>query len=164
MNTLIIYVLLTTAIYYLMSRALITKFLWSRYPNILDQYFLCAACSGFLYGGAVALAIGWTQDLPFLGLPGQFWVTPIIVGLCSMVWTPILGRLHVRSMIKLDEGEAPSFDIRETEESEANPLRVVPLTPNESEDNESKDVESKETEAKEIESRDAENPSAEEAK
>jgi hypothetical protein len=100
-STLILYMLLTTAQFYLLSRAMITKSLWSRYPAWLDYYTSCAACSGFLYGGAVALAIGWTQDLPFLGLSGRFWVTPIIVGLGSMVWTPIMGDFHVRALLQL---------------------------------------------------------------
>jgi Na+(H+)/acetate symporter ActP len=99
--TIVLYVLLTTALYYLFARATITKPLWSRYPQWLDYYTMCAACSGFLYGVAVALAIGWTQDLPFLGLSGRFWVTPIVVGLGSLVWTPILADLHVRALLQL---------------------------------------------------------------
>jgi hypothetical protein len=101
MSTLGLYILLTTALYYLFARAMITKPLWSRYPRWLDYYTMCAACSGFLYGVAVALAIGWTQDLPFLGLSGRFWVTPIVVGLGSLVWTPILGDFHVRALLQL---------------------------------------------------------------
>ncbi len=99
--TLILYALLTTALYYLFARAMITKPLWSRYPRWLDYYTMCAACSGFLYGIAVAFAIGWTQDLPFLGLSGRFLGTPIVVGLGSLVWTPILGDFHVRALLQL---------------------------------------------------------------
>jgi hypothetical protein len=97
----LLYPLLTTAAYYLLSRAVITRWLWSRYPTWLDHYTMCAACSGFLYGVAVACAIGWTQDLPFLGLDGRFWLTPVVVGLGSIVWTPILADVHVRALLQL---------------------------------------------------------------
>lgn len=99
--TLILYALLTTALYYLAARAVITKFLWSRYPGWLDHYTMCAACSGFLYGIIVAFAIGWTQDLAFLGLQGRLWVTPICVGLGSMVWTPLLAHFHIQALVQL---------------------------------------------------------------
>lgn len=101
MTSLALYALLSTALYYLFARAMITKSLWSRYPAWLDYYTSCAACSGFLYGGTVALAIGWTQDLPFLGLEGRFWATPIVVGLGSMVWTPVLAEIHIRALLQL---------------------------------------------------------------
>jgi len=104
----VLYALLTTAAYYLLARAMITKFLWSRYPKWLDYYTLCAACSGMLYGAAIALAIGWWRDLPFLTLPGRFWVTPIVVGLCSMIWTPILAAKHVKALVELGVPEARS--------------------------------------------------------
>jgi len=101
MSTIILYPLLTTALYYLFARAVVTRWLWSKYPPWLDGYTLCAACSGTLYGVVVAFAIGWTQDLPFLGLSGRFWITPFVVGLGSLVWTPILGDVHVRALLQL---------------------------------------------------------------
>jgi hypothetical protein len=108
--TLILYALLTPALYYLGSRAMITRPLWSRYPAWLDYYTSCAACSGFLYGGAVAFAIGWTLDLPFLGLPGRFWLTPCVVGLGSIVWTPIVADLHIRALLQLGIADLRSSD------------------------------------------------------
>lgn len=104
LSTPLLYALLTTAVYYLMARAAITQFLWSRYPWWLDYYTLCAACSGVLYGVAVSLILGWTLNLPFLGLPGRFWLTPIIVGLCSMIWTPILANAHINALAQLGAG------------------------------------------------------------
>ena len=101
MTIVLLYALLTTATYYLLARAMITKPLWSRYPRWLDYYTMCAACSGLLYGVVVALAIGWTQDLPFAGLPGRFWLTPPLVGLSSMIWMPILASLHVGALVQL---------------------------------------------------------------
>lgn len=112
MTTIALYPLLTTALYYLFARATITRFLWSRYPSWLDYYTSCSACSGFLYGVVVAVAIGWSQDLPFLGLPGRFWMTPIAIGLCSIVWTPLLADLHVRALYQLG---TPTSDTTPTE-------------------------------------------------
>jgi len=113
MTTIALYTLLTTATYYLLARAMITKWLWSRYPAWLEYYTLCAACSGFLYGVAVAFAIGWTQNWPFLGLEGRFWGTPIVVGLGSLVWTPILADFHIRALLQLgvaDPRDMPPTD------------------------------------------------------
>lgn len=101
MATLFLYGLLTTATYYLLAKAMITHAIWSRYPAWLDYYTSCAACSGFLYGGVVALVLGWSLDLPFLGLDGRWWLTPIIVGLGSMVWTPILANAQVQALLQL---------------------------------------------------------------
>lgn len=101
METILLYAVLTTALYYLFARATITKPLWSRYPSWLDYYTMCAACSGFLYGAVVALAIGLPQDLRFLGVDGRTWYTPIVVGLGSMIWTPILADLHVNALLRL---------------------------------------------------------------
>jgi len=101
MTILILYCLLTTAMYYLAYRAMITKFLWSKYPPWLDYYLGCSACSGFLYGVTVAVAIGLPYDLPFLGLAGRSWLTPVLVGLGSMVWTPILAYVHVYALLNL---------------------------------------------------------------
>lgn len=110
MATLILYALLTTAAYYLAFRAMITRFLWERYPPWLSYYLGCPSCSGFLYGGLVALAIGWTQELPFLGLEGRFWATPVVVGMGSMVWTPILAEIHIRALLQLGVAD-PRGDI-----------------------------------------------------
>jgi len=84
---LLVYALLTSAAFYLGSRATITQVLWSRYPPKLARYFDCAACSGTAYGLAVgvgALAVGAAP--PELSA----WWSPIVVALCSMVWTPIV--------------------------------------------------------------------------
>jgi hypothetical protein len=105
MAILALYALLTTAAAYLGYRAMITKFLWSRYPPWLNYYMGCTACSGLLYGIAVAVAIGLPYDLPFLGLPGRSWVTIPVVGLGSMVWTPILAYVHVYALLGLGVGD-----------------------------------------------------------
>lgn len=98
MTSLLLYPLLCAAFYYLGSRALITKWLWTRYPTALDRFMLCAACTGFWYGVVVAGVGGHFLELDFAGLPGDQWYTPVIVGLCASVWTPPLAFLHIGAL------------------------------------------------------------------
>lgn len=106
MTTLVIYPLLTAALYYLLARAQISEFLWSRYPQSIDRFMACAACTGFWYGIGVAF-IGWAYQLPFLALPPREPHTVIIVGLCSMIWTPVVSWLH---LVALDQLGAPMYE------------------------------------------------------
>lgn len=101
MSTLILYMFLTSAAYYLGARAMITRWLWSKYPSWLDYYMTCAACSGFLYGVLCALAVGWTQDLALLGLSGRSVLTLAVSGVGSMVWTPIIANLQINALYQL---------------------------------------------------------------
>lgn len=113
--TAVLYATLCTAAYYLMSRAKVTRWLWSRYPPTIEYWTLCAACSGFWYGLGCA-GLGAHFDWPFLGLTPDAWYTFLIVGLCTMVWTPILAFVMTYSWDRLlpDEGTA-----------EPTPLHVV---------------------------------------
>jgi hypothetical protein len=95
METLLVYALLTSAMFYLGSRAVITQWLWSRYPPKLARWADCAACSGFWYGLIVGVTAKLLQNgagdllqngAGILGEP----YSPIVIGLCSMVWTPIV--------------------------------------------------------------------------
>lgn len=83
----LIYPLVTTALYYLGAWALVTRWLWSRYPPVLGAFMVCAACSGFWYG----LGAAWL--LPYAGVtfPGGRWA-PLLSGLCALVWTPVIGK------------------------------------------------------------------------
>ena len=92
MGSLLIYALLTPALFYLGSRATVTSWLWSRYPSKLAKFMDCAACSGAWYGVLVSTVL----RLPYDGVYGEAdecptWAIPIVIGLCSMVWTPIIG-------------------------------------------------------------------------
>ena len=110
MTTAVLYLILTTGLYYLTSRAEITRWLWSRYPNWVNQWALCSACSGFWYGLGVAGGLGWTLDLPLLGLPGRAWFTVAVGGVVGMVGTPIVAYYMISSWTALsdtDEGERP---------------------------------------------------------
>jgi len=92
MEVILVYALLTSAAFYLGSRALITRALWSRYPRWLATFMDCAACTGFWYG----FAAGWLlhDSLPLLpGVSIRIPFFPILTGLCSIVWTPIVAGL-----------------------------------------------------------------------
>lgn len=98
-------VLITTALYYLGSRALITSWLWSRYPQRLARFMDCAACTGFWYGLGVTLVLG--SSVPF-DVPT--WGVPIIVGLCSMVWTPLVAALMQIALERLGSVVPPDAE------------------------------------------------------
>lgn len=81
----------TVALFYLGSRATITSWLWSRYPRWLASFMDCAACSGFWYGLILALTVGRWEHISYFGHYDG--VTPLLVALGAMVWTPIVGGL-----------------------------------------------------------------------
>ena len=76
---------------------MITQFLWSRYPAWLDGFMRCPACVGFWWGVLVGL-MGFHWEIQFLGLTGQHWLTVVLIGLCAIVWTPLLAYLHRKSL------------------------------------------------------------------
>lgn len=88
----------TAALYYLGARAVITRFLWSRYPQRFDALMSCASCSGFWYGGICA-AVGRCFHVPFLGST-SWWTVPIAM-LMSIVWTPIIAAKTERALLDL---------------------------------------------------------------
>ena len=106
MTTALLYVTLSTALYYLAARAKVTEWLWSRYPPWLESFLLCPACVGYWIGIGLAATIGYHYDLSFLGLDGRGPLAVIVAGLCCMIWTPILAVHMVRSWMDLSETEA----------------------------------------------------------
>lgn len=88
-----LYALLTPGLFYLGSRAVVTRWLWSRYPPRLAAFMDCSACTGFWYGLFLAITLGRWYDLNYLGIEGRIEFTPLAVGLGSMTWTPILSAL-----------------------------------------------------------------------
>ena len=90
MTALLLYPLWTAALYYLGSRAVITSFIWSRYPKKLAKFMDCSACAGTWYGLIAGLIGGYWLDLPFGSLPGNQIGTVVAVAVASMVWTPII--------------------------------------------------------------------------
>ncbi len=99
LELILFYALLSSALYYLGSRAMITQWLWSRYPQRFARFMDCAACTGFWYGLTLALALGWWDpryrlfDLPLVAAP--------LVGLCSLVWTPLVASLMQAGLDRL---------------------------------------------------------------
>ncbi len=89
MESVLLYILNTPALFYLGSRAVITRFLWSRYPPKLAAFMDCAACAGFWYGFLSDFVLGNLYGLSFLGVSMSSMLRPILVGLCSITWTPI---------------------------------------------------------------------------
>jgi hypothetical protein len=115
-TTLLLYALLTPAAYYLTVQAKITEWAWSRYPAWLTVFLHCSACSGFWWGVLAAVGLGRTLDLPFLGLDAQAWYTPVLVGLCSIVWTPLVANAQVTALLQLG---APPVDDQPKDEDAA---------------------------------------------
>jgi len=107
MLALIYIALLSAACFYLGSRALITRALWSRYPTWLAGFMDCPACTGFWYG------LGWaiTLDQCF----GVFVLEPssplayIVVGLMMIALTPIAAGFMQRGLDSIGEA-LPSPD------------------------------------------------------
>lgn len=114
MTALVLYPLLTTAIYYMGARALITRWLWSRYPARLDLFMSCSACVGF-WAGLGAGLLGRRIGLDFMSLNAGAWYTPLLVAACSIVWTPIVAWLHISTLDQLglpgDEDDPEEEDI-----------------------------------------------------
>ena len=97
----LLYPLLTAALYYLGSRAKVTQWLWSRYPAGFASFMDCAACTGFWYGMGVEIAL--REFVAYV----EF--SPIVVGLCALVWTPMIAALMQHSLFTL--GSAVDADV-----------------------------------------------------
>lgn len=93
----ILIALLSAALFYLGSRALITRWLWSRYPPRFATFMDCSACTGFWYGFLIAHILGHAS-VSYLGIDLRLWWAPIVVGLCSIVLTPITAGLMQRGL------------------------------------------------------------------
>lgn len=87
-----IYALISTALFYLGSRALITRSLWEMYPLWLTKLMDCPACVGFWWGMILHLAAR-RLDLDVGPLPIEHPASPVLVGLCMLVLTPIVAGL-----------------------------------------------------------------------
>lgn len=97
---LLLYALLSAAMFYLGSRAKITEALWSRYPRPIAVFMDCAACTGFWWGVIWHSAIGRSFDIDVLVLPAQHPATPALVGLCTLVLTPVAAAImHYALMV-----------------------------------------------------------------
>lgn len=101
MASAVLYVTISTALYYLLARAKITEWAWRRFPPWLEYWTLCAACSGTAYAAGTAALLGRYYDLPLLGFPGDHPLAIPIAGALGMVFTPIVAYLQVLSWSNL---------------------------------------------------------------
>lgn len=62
-----------------------------------SAFMRCPACVGFWWGIMLGL-FGAYHRVPFMGLPGRWWVTVLFTGLSSVVWTPLLAHLHRKAL------------------------------------------------------------------
>lgn len=120
MTAFILYPLLTSALYYLLARAEITRGIWRRYPRRVDRFMACAACTGFWYGLLVAATLGRHLGLPFAELEAMSPYTPVVVALCSIIWTPVVAWLHLSALERLFVPEELVGNTTHTEDENAN--------------------------------------------
>lgn len=111
----VLYGVLGAVLYYLGSRAEITRPLWSKYPPRFDQFMVCPTCAGFWYGLLLGLAGGWGLGLPFLGLSGRWICTPGIAALWAIWATPVFAATHLYAVdvVARAGGAAPPLGDRD---------------------------------------------------
>lgn len=103
-ETLVIFALLSSALWYLGSRALITRRLWSMYSPRFARFMDCSACSGFWYGYLMTLVASFQDALLNPLQPSRIldsvptWAAPIIVGLSMIVLVPIVAGFMQRGL------------------------------------------------------------------
>lgn len=109
-----IYPFITTALFLLGSRTEITRPLWSNYELILGRGFArfmdCPMCVGTWWGFISAFVFGTLKEYDFGPLPGTSPLTVIIVGLFSLVTTPIGAAIVTKSMEVVGQ-TVPSDDV-----------------------------------------------------
>lgn len=90
--TLLLYAAIATALWYLGSRALITRGIWTRYPHGFATFMDCPACTGFWWGVMLAIAGRYTTFVPDAGLH------PILTGLASIFLVAVGAGIMQRSL------------------------------------------------------------------
>ncbi len=98
--------LIPVATFFLGSRAMITQFLWSRYPRWLDSLRECAACSGFWDTLILALFLRYVIGAPLPILPNSNWC-PLLLALCGVVTVPLIASMHDRALQDLGAHQPP---------------------------------------------------------
>ena len=99
----LIMLLAPPALWYLGSRAEITRWLWRTYPPRFARFMDCAACTGFWWGVIIFKIVYFV--LITINEPSYPWYTefvlPVLMGLCSLVTTPMIAFLHDRALYNL---------------------------------------------------------------
>ena len=122
MTAFLLYPLLCGTFFYLGSRAVITSWLWSRYPRWLAGFMDCSACAGTWLALLIAIVGGKVYHLDFLGLDGEDPKTWPVVAFAGTCWTPLISALHQKALMTLGTALEP-----EPEEETSVP-RVTPAS------------------------------------
>lgn len=95
MASLALLYVLAAASFYLGNRALITSWLWTRYPDWLDRQRSCPSCAGFW--DTIALGFAFQAAGADLLLPAEPWA-PLVLGAAGIVLVPLLTGLHAAAI------------------------------------------------------------------
>lgn len=100
MMDLVLLAIVGAAAHFLLYRALVTRWLWSRYPAWIDSFFSCSACTGFWLG--LGVGIYWhLHARPSFTLPAGDPVVPIVAAASTMVLSPMVAWLQTWSLERL---------------------------------------------------------------
>lgn len=103
MNDLLLLGVLGAAAHYLLYRALITRWLWSRYPARLDAFLSCSACTGFWIGAGVGLYWRY-RGISSLGLQADDPALILASALACLAVAPIVAWLQIAALERLGGG------------------------------------------------------------
>jgi len=88
----------STVLFYLAGHAVITQWLWSRYPAWLEAWAMCPACSGVWWGGGLGLLFGKWLGLSIFGLPPTHWGTWLVTSAWCAFWMTLLAWVQLRAL------------------------------------------------------------------
>lgn len=108
MLMLVLYAMLATSFWYLGSRALVTRALWTRYPRWLATFMDCPACTGFWWGLILALTARFTTWLPSTGFH------PIFVGIACIFLVAVGAGIMQRALFEAGTVIGPSQSVEDT--------------------------------------------------
>lgn len=97
--------ILGAAFHYVTYRAMITRWLWSRYPRWLDALLSCAACSGFWVGGGLGL-LARARGYHLLGFEPQDWLLLPAAAAVTMILAPPFASLQIGALTELGGDDA----------------------------------------------------------
>lgn len=96
--SILIYSLLSSSLYYLGSRALITQPVWSMYPPRFAAFMDCAACTGFWWGVILSWTLGQIYGVRMFELGLDPVTNTIVTGLAMITLNPIAAGLMQRGL------------------------------------------------------------------
>lgn len=112
----LLYALLSAAMFYLGSRAKITEAIWSLYPQSFARFMDCAACTGFWWGLIWHVVIGARFEIDLGPMPAGHVATPLIAGLCTLVLTPIVAAMMHYGLAVLGSAVPAEDDVNAIDE------------------------------------------------